>query len=72
MIVECNEMIIIFAKTGNPNDADLPLWSQFEESLRTTMRLGAQTGMMPIAAPERIAFWTEVLTAPTETASPTP
>jgi para-nitrobenzyl esterase len=58
---------INFAATGDPNGADLPLWSQFQESVKTTMRLGAQTGMMPIAAPEKIAFWTETLTAPTGT-----
>jgi len=54
---------INFAGTGNPNGVGLPPWAPFQESLETTMRLGIQTGMIPIAAPEKISFWTEILTA---------
>ncbi len=63
---------IHFAATGDPNGPDLPPWSQFVESEKLTMRLGSITGMMPIAAPEKISFWTGILTAPTETAPRVP
>ncbi len=63
---------INFATTGDPNGTDLPLWSQFTESEKMTMRLGAKTVTMPIAAPEKILFWTEVLATPREAVVSTP
>jgi len=56
-----------FASTGDPNGAGLPLWVKFQKSVETTMRLGAQSGMMPVAAPEKVRFWTDILTAPVKT-----
>jgi para-nitrobenzyl esterase len=50
-----------FAKTGNPNGLDLPVWQPFNASEATTMQLGTRMGPLPIAAPEKFAFWKEVL-----------
>lgn len=44
-------------KTGNPNGAALPQWPAYDAGAASVMRLGDGWGMMPVATPERIAFW---------------
>ena len=51
-----------FAKMGDPNGQDLPAWPVFSAAEAVTMQLGVRMGAMPIASPEKTAFWKEVLT----------
>lgn len=37
-----------FAKTGDPNGADLPAWPRFDSATQQTMRLDGNSGAMPI------------------------
>ena len=46
-----------FVATGDPNGEGLPRWAPFDPERRTVMQLGAGFGPMPIAEPERFAFW---------------
>jgi para-nitrobenzyl esterase len=50
-----------FAEKGDPNGPDLPEWSPFSPTVATTMQLGVRMGVMPIADPDKVAFWKEVL-----------
>jgi para-nitrobenzyl esterase len=50
-----------FAKTGDPNGPDLPVWQPFNASEATTMQLGTRMGPLPVASPEKLPFWEEVL-----------
>lgn len=50
-----------FAKTGDPNGPDLPVWQPFNASEATTMQLGTRMGPLPIAPAEKFTFWKEVL-----------
>jgi para-nitrobenzyl esterase len=46
-----------FIKTGNPNGPGLPPWAAHDGDSPTVMQLGDEWGAMPIASPERTAFW---------------
>lgn len=48
---------IHFIQTGTPNKNGLPVWPAFRSQSRTTMELGARTGMLPIADKARFNFW---------------
>jgi para-nitrobenzyl esterase len=50
-----------FAKSGDPNGAELPRWPEYHPESHTTMKLGAETGPIPIAAPARFAFFARFL-----------
>jgi para-nitrobenzyl esterase len=50
-----------FAETGDPNIPDLPNWPKFDPGQEETMQLGARTGPVRVADPEKLAFWKEVL-----------
>ena len=50
-----------FAATGNPNGEGLPVWPAFSENPDQTMALGADMGPIPLASPDKIAFWKSVL-----------
>lgn len=50
-----------FAQKGDPNGQGLPVWPAFSATEAVTMQLGARTGSMPIADPDKVAFWKEVL-----------
>ena len=50
-----------FAKTGDPNSSDLPLWPAFNTDEARTMYIGARTEVLPVTDPEKFAFWKEVL-----------
>ncbi len=50
-----------FAKTGDPNSSDLPLWPVFNADEATTMYIGTRTEVLPIADPDKLAFWKEIL-----------
>jgi carboxylesterase type B len=44
-------------KTGNPNGASLPVWPDYDAKAASVMALGDSWGMIPVATPDRIAFW---------------
>ena len=50
-----------FAKTGDPNGADLSSWTPFSPAETTTMQLGSRMGPMPVATPDKFKFWKEIL-----------
>jgi para-nitrobenzyl esterase len=50
-----------YARTGDPNGAELRAWPPFNATEATTMQLGARMGPVPVAAPEKFEFWKEVL-----------
>jgi len=52
---------INFAKTGDPNSSELPVWPWFNASEEKTMLLGAQTAPITIADPDKLIFWKETL-----------
>lgn len=43
-----------FAKTGNPNGSELPLWQPFTVESQQVMYLGASCGMQPVPHRERL------------------
>ena len=43
--------------TGNPNAPGLPTWPAFDPKSPTVMELGDHFGPIPVATPERLAFW---------------
>ena len=43
-----------FAKTGNPNGSELPLWRPFAAEDQQVMYLGASCGMQPVQHRERL------------------
>jgi para-nitrobenzyl esterase len=51
-----------FAESGDPNGPNLPQWPKYNPDNATTMRIGAETGRMPIADPAKVEFWTEMIT----------
>lgn len=51
-----------FVKNGDPNGAGLPQWQPTDEDNKAVMRLGEETGMIPVAATEeRFSFLKEQL-----------
>jgi len=46
-----------FAKTGNPNGAGLPHWSEVTAGDPAVMELGDHFGRMPVADAKRLEFW---------------
>jgi carboxylesterase type B len=42
--------IVNFASTGDPNGGGLPEWTPADADTPTTMRIGADVGMMPVAS----------------------
>ena len=46
-----------FVAAGDPNGEGLPLWAPFDPERRTVMELGANFGPIPVAEPDRFAFW---------------
>ena len=47
-----------YARTGDPNGPGLPRWPRFDADDAQVMELGDRFGPAPVAAPERMAFWT--------------
>ena len=50
-----------FAETGDPNGPGLPKWLPFDPSDEAIMALGAQMRGIPLASPEKVAFWKKIL-----------
>ena len=50
-----------FAKSTDPNGADLPHWPEYQPQSQTTMQLGARTGGIPVAEPPRFEFFVHLL-----------
>ena len=46
-----------FIATGNPNGPGLPNWPAFDPDTPSVMELGEHFGPIPIATPEKLAFW---------------
>jgi para-nitrobenzyl esterase len=46
-----------FARTGDPNGAGLPRWPAYDPGAHVTMRLGARTEVMAVAAAEPLRFF---------------
>ncbi len=44
-------------KGGNPNGAGLPRWPAFDARNASVMELGTRWQPIPVASPERLAFW---------------
>lgn len=44
-------------KTGDPNGAALPAWPAYDPHRPQVMELGDDFGPIPVAPPEKIAFW---------------
>lgn len=55
--------IVNFARTGTPDGAGLPDWPRVTTASRQTMQLGQHFRPMPLADPEREAFWQQFLTS---------
>jgi para-nitrobenzyl esterase len=53
-----------FAQAGDPNGGDLPKWTSVSADSATTMEIGAHTGPIPLASPEKIRFWTNYFDSP--------
>ncbi len=50
-----------FAKSGDPNAANLMRWPQYRPDSYTTMELGEHMGPIPVAEPARFRFFIEFL-----------
>lgn len=46
-----------FARTGDPNEAGLPVWLTFSEAPEQVMELGTPSGMTARPRPEAIDYW---------------
>lgn len=46
-----------FARTGDPNEAGLPVWPTFSEAPEQVMELGTPSGMTARPRPEAIDYW---------------
>ncbi len=44
-------------RNGDPNGPGLPAWKLYDPASPTVMRLGSEWRPVPVATPERIAFW---------------
>lgn len=55
--------IVNFARTGTPAGAGLPPWPRVTAADRQTMELGLHFRPIPLADPEREAFWLRFLTS---------
>jgi para-nitrobenzyl esterase len=51
---------INFAKTGNPNNTNMPLWPNFDAQRRATMIFGPDPQIVNDPYPEMRAFWTDM------------
>lgn len=47
-----------YIKTGNPNGPNLAPWPAYDPKVPQVMAVGDQWGAMPVAAPDKIDFWT--------------
>ena len=52
-----------FAKTGNPNGEGLAEWPEFRAEAASIMHLAEEMGMMSIGDIDKVAFWTQVMSA---------
>lgn len=51
-----------FVKTGNPNGPGIPEWEAYHAGEKAVLRIGAETGMIPVAeSEEKIEFLTDQL-----------
>jgi len=46
-----------FASSGGPNDALVPTWDSVDASKAIVMRLGVESGPMPVADDKKLNFW---------------
>jgi len=53
-----------FASSGGPNDATVPTWAAVDPSKPLVMRLGAESGPMPVADPAKLDFWRRYFESP--------
>jgi para-nitrobenzyl esterase len=53
-----------FATTGSPNGADLPTWPSYSERPDRIMALGVDMEPIPLASPDKVAFWKSILEQP--------
>ncbi len=65
---QVSQMMMAFWKNmaakGDPNGGAAPRWAPVGAASPVTMRLGAQSGMMPVADRERLEFWKRYFAAP--------
>ncbi|MBS1805232.1 MAG: carboxylesterase family protein [Acidobacteria bacterium] len=53
-----------FATSGGPNDALVPTWDPVDPSKPILMRLGADSGPIPVADPSKLDFWRRYFESP--------
>jgi para-nitrobenzyl esterase len=46
-----------FARSGDPNGKDLPVWPNFDPATEATMTFADRISVAPIANRNRMAFW---------------
>ncbi len=66
-----SDYIVNFTKTGSPDAAGLPEWPAVTSTAKQTMELGQHFRPMPLADPERDAFWVKYLTSQDAVKAPT-
>lgn len=59
-----------FAATGDPNARGLAHWPRFKQEFAVTMQLGKHMGEMPLADPDRLAFWKRYFASPEAVQAP--
>lgn len=55
-----------YVKTGNPNGPGLPAWPAWDSRRPQVMELGHSFAPIPVASPQRMAFWQRFFSAQTQ------
>ncbi len=68
---DASSYLVNFATKGDPNGAGLPAWPRIDADKPQTMEIGAHTGVMTLADPAKVDFWTRYFNSPvSKSASP--